>query len=190
MTAPGHLILNLLVLHRERRAELALPAVIGALLPDLPQVVFYVWVKLALGLPESTIWSESYFDPGWQRVFSSCHSFILLGLVLVAAGLRRSRWLVVLSSSMLLHAVGDLLLHHDDAHMHLYPISSWRFESPFSYWDPAHYGGWLAPIESLLVVAGSLVLLRTTRSWMVRGTVTLALLLLIVGWTFAVIFWL
>jgi hypothetical protein len=189
VTASGHLVVNLLTLHHERRPELALPAVVGALLPDLPQVVFYVWVKLVHRIPEATIWEESYFDPGWQRVFSACHSLILIGLMLVAAGLWRNRWLVVLSSSMLLHAVGDLVLHNDDAHMHLYPVSSWRFESPFSYWDPAHYGGWMASIESLVVVVGSVVLLRTTRTRVVRGAVTLGLLLLIVGWTFGVMVW-
>jgi len=48
-----------------------------------------------------------------------------------------------------------LPVHHDDGHRHFFPLSDWRFESPVSYWDPAHYGHIFLWIELLLVAAGT-----------------------------------
>lgn len=66
--------------------------------------------------------------------------------------------LLVFALSGLLHLAGDLPLHAEDAHRHLWPLSDWRFISPVSYWDPAHYGRIAAPIEALFA-AGLIVLL-------------------------------
>jgi hypothetical protein len=74
---------------------------------------------------------------------------------------------------VLLHALGDAFLHREDGHRHLWPLSSWRFESPVSYWDPAHHGAVGAGLETLLIVASTLALWpRAPRA----GRVALALL--------------
>jgi hypothetical protein len=73
-----------------------------------------------------------------------------LPLVALAATLLRTAPARAFLASMALHAVADLLTHHDDAHRHLWPLSGWRFASPVSYWDPAHFGAWFAPLECAL----------------------------------------
>ncbi len=49
-------------------------------------------------------------------------------------------------------------------------MSDWRFRSPVSYWDPAHYGRLAAAAELLLGLALLLWLLRRART---RGAVAL-----------------
>ena len=157
-------------------------------------LVFYIWERLVRGMSEGRIWSERYFDPGWQVVFDIPSSIPLLALALglvvllgrraasagpgpesgVASGLRGG-WRTapaLFVASMILHALGDLPLHREDAHRHFFPFSDWRFTSPVSYWDPAHYGGYAALAEVVLVLAVSVFLFRRYRGrgrWIVAG---------------------
>jgi len=189
MTAPGHLIINVLVFGRGDRPAMALPAAIGAVLPDLPQIVFYLWAKIYRGLPEMVIWSDAYFQPAWQAVFHLFHSFPLALLGLFGGLLARSRWAAVLFASLMLHGVGDFLLHHDDAHRHFFPLSDWQFHSPVSYWDPAHFGEIVVVLEGIVVLGGSIYLLVTATSRFVRGVAVFALALSMLGWGFAFVMW-
>lgn len=160
MNTPAHAVFSLLVLGRAEGERLVTWIALGAVLPDLPAMVFYGWEKLVLGRPEGTIWSVDYFRPGWQAVFDGFHSLPLLGLALLAAiGLAwpRTAWTL---ASMALHALADLPLHADDAHRHFWPLSDFRYESPVSYWDPSRYGLWAAAAEVALVAVGSVVLWR------------------------------
>jgi hypothetical protein len=95
----------------------------------------------------------------------------------------------ILFASLLLHTVGDFLLHHTDAHRHFFPFSDWKFYSPISYWDPSHFGAAAAVIEGLVVLAGSLYLLFNTPTRFVRGVAYFALALLAIGWVFAIVMW-
>ncbi len=157
-------------------------------------LVFYVWERLVRGMSEGRIWSERYFDPGWQVVFDIPSSIPLLVLALglvvlfgrrtasaglgpesgVASGLRGG-WRTapaLFVASMILHALGDLPLHREDAHRHFFPFSDWRFTSPVSYWDPEHFGGYAALGEVVLVLAVSVFLFRRYRGrgrWLVAG---------------------
>ena len=70
--------------------------------------------------------------------------------------------------SMLLHALGDLPLHHDDAHRHFFPFVDWRFISPLSYWNPDHHGDLISRLEFIGVLIGSVFLYLkhpSTRYW-------------------------
>ena len=208
MTTPAHAALSLIVLGRSERN--ALPVALGAVAPDLPMLVFYVWERLVRGMSEGRIWSERYFDPGWQVVFDIPSSIPLLVLALgivvlaggraaaVASGLetglasglrRRLRTAPALFvASMIVHALGDLPLHREDAHRHFFPFSDWRFTSPVSYWDPAHYGGYAALGEVVLVLAVSVFLFRAYRGrgrWIVAGVA--GIYALFIG--FAVLMW-
>lgn len=51
-------------------------------------------------------------------------------------------------------------LHNDDAHHHFFPLSDFAFQSPVSYWDAAHYGHIVAPIEVLATLAVSVYMFR------------------------------
>jgi hypothetical protein len=174
VNTPAHAVANLLILGRRERPRAVLPIALGAMVPDLPLVVFYAFEKLVMGSPEWLIWGLKYHLPGWQVVFDATHSLPLLGLALIALkalprlaeetpgdfpGATRAG-ATALVASMALHALGDLALHHDDAHRHFWPLSDFRFASPVSYWDPRFHGQWVALAEVALVVVGTAVLLR------------------------------
>jgi hypothetical protein len=139
-------------------------------------LLFYAYQRGVLALPEGRIWSRAYFEPGWQAFFDLFNSLPLLAVAGVLAWrIRAAGWLAVVAS-MALHSTTDLLLHHDDAHAHLFPLSAWRFRSPLSYWDPAHHGRLFAVAELVFVTAGAAALMRRSRStpWRLVGGVTLA----------------
>lgn len=192
MTTPAHAALSLIVLGRSERN--ALPVALGAVAPDVPMLVFYFWERLVRGVSEGRIWSERYFDPGWQVVFDIPSSIPLLGIALcillvligrrstvghipsagVAAAPRPAKLTAsaLFVASMIVHALGDLPLHREDAHRHFFPFSDWRFTSPVSYWEPDHYGGYVAVAEIVLVLAVSVFLFRAYRGrgrWIVAG---------------------
>jgi len=207
VTTPAHAALSLIVLGRSERN--ALPVALGAVAPDAPMLVFYLWERLVRGVSEGRIWSERYFDPGWQVVFDIPSSIPLLALALcillvllgrrstgrfpaagVAATPRPARLTAatLFVASMILHALGDLPLHREDAHRHFFPVSDWRFTSPVSYWDPDHYGGYAAVGEVVLVLAVSVFLFRTYRGrgrWIVAGVAGVYALFI----AFAVLMW-
>jgi hypothetical protein len=173
VNTPAHVVVNLLAIGRTS----PWPVALGAVAPDLPMLLFYGIEKLVLGTPERIIWGEAYFAASWQALFDAVHSLPLVGLAAFLAWLRGFPRHLFFFSSMTLHSLGDFLLHHDDAHRHFFPIWDWRFESPVSYWDPRHYGNVIAPVESVVVLAGSLFLLSHYRD--VRARILLGALVLV-----------
>ena len=150
-------MINLLVLGRNQDRKRASYIVVGAVLPDVAMFVFYFW-QLALGTPESTIWSIEYHRPGWQAAFDLFHSIPLALLGILICWKTDRPWLLVFFASILLHALGDLPLHQNDAHRHFFPLSDWRFFSPVSYWNPAYYGSWVSRLEGLVVFGAAIYL--------------------------------
>ena len=82
--------------------------------------------------------------------------------------------IALLFASIILHALEDLPVHHDDAHRHFLPLSDFRFESPVSYWDPNHYEGIVGALEIGLVLIASIYVLRRARSRWTKGLLVLA----------------
>ncbi|HSM82766.1 MAG TPA: hypothetical protein VLS96_13835 [Nodosilinea sp.] len=173
MNTPSHLILNLALLRRPLPAAMTWPILIGALIPDAALFVFYGWAR-GQGLPEATIWSETYYSEPWQSIFAVGNS-VPLGLLAVGIGygLRRT-WLSLVGASMVLHHLADLPLHHDDAHQHFWPLSSVRFISPVSYWDVDHLGRLGATLELSLVLIAAVYLLPRLESRLSKGLLALA----------------
>lgn len=180
MNTPTHALLNLALLARGARARgRAGPVVAGAVLPDAAMYVLFVVATFVWRQPQAEIWGDTYFRPGWQHAVDALHAFPLLGAVLAAtylpprtsgaplggpdesrnatpggrAGGRARRWVRLAAASALLHAGADFLVHAEDAHHHLWPLSDWRFVSPVSYWDPRHHGLVFAPLECLAALA-------------------------------------
>lgn len=164
MNTPAHLIVNLAVLGSGERRSQVKPILAGALLPDLPMFLFYVWQRGVVRATESAIWRRLYFEPDWQAFFDVFNSIPLALLGLLSAWRLRSAAWRAFFASWVLHCVFDLAVHREDAHGHLFPLSDWRFTSPVSYWDPAHHGTAFAGIETLAVVVGSLLLWRRYES--------------------------
>jgi hypothetical protein len=190
VNTPAHVVFNALVLGRGRWRQAWLPITAGALMPDLPMVGFYIYQRVVMAVPENFIWSDAYFQPTWQLFFDLFNSLPILGLAALVCWHTRSIRSLAFVSSMILHCLTDLPLHHDDAHAHFLPISGWRFESPVSYWDPQHYGRLFGAVELLLVfAAGSrLMLRRGPPAWKLVGAVVLACYAAFIA--FAVLVWL
>jgi len=188
MNTAAHAIVNLLLFRKPLRETHVAAIISGALLPDTPMFIFYFWAKLQ-GLSEHVIWRENYYDAAWQNLFDAFHSFPLLGLAWLLAWRARMQALSVFFASMVLHSLFDFPLHHDDAHRHFWPLSDFRFASPVSYWDPAHYGQFIAPLELLLVVAGGAWLLRTAESTKLFRSVAAILFIYLTFWAIATAIW-
>lgn len=170
MNTPAHAIVNLIALAQREKPKLVLPVLLGAVLPDLPMVLFYVYQK-SLGRSELQIWSSAYYEPAWQALFDLFNSVPLIVVGWLICHLWEKLRGKALFSSLGLHALCDFALHHDDAHRHFYPLFNWRFESPVSYWDPRHYGQYFSIFEIAVVVLGCVYLSWAHRSRLARGTV-------------------
>ncbi len=171
MNTPAHAMINLVLLAQEPGHRKTGAIVIGALIPDLVIILFYGW-HLLIGTSEEQIWSVEYFRPLWQNWIDAFNSIPLIFLAMLLAWRLQRPLLFALFASMLLHAFGDLPLHHDDGHRHFFPFSDWRFVSPVSYWDPAHHGVWASLGEIIAVIAAGAWLYRLDRvfrPWVLSG---------------------
>jgi hypothetical protein len=146
-----------------------LPIFLGSLLPDVPILLFYFLQRVILREPGPYIWSHLYFQPNWQVFFDIFNSFPLVVVGLVVAYWVRSAWLQVFFLSIGLHCMVDLLLHHDDAHRHFFPLFDWRLLSPVSYWDSRYYGQYVSWAEMALVLVGSVILFQRYKSLAARA---------------------
>ena len=183
MNTPAHLVLNSVVLGRRGWRSHWLPIALGALLPDLPMILFYLYERGMLGTPERTIWLHAYFEPSWQASFDLFNSIPLIAIGALVAWRNRSTAWLAFFSSMALHCLSDLPVHREDAHAHFFPFTSWHFESPVSYWDPAHHGLVFAGAEALLVLGGVALLWRfpPPRAWRFVGAASALIYLLLGG---------
>ncbi|MDQ7010960.1 MAG: hypothetical protein Q9M29_03985 [Mariprofundaceae bacterium] len=188
MNTPAHAIVNLLLFRKTHREAHAVAIVAGALMPDAPMFVFYLWAKFG-GAPERSIWRDGYFDAGWQTIFDTFHSFPLLGLAWLAAWRTRMNALTVFFASMFVHSLFDFPLHHNDAHRHFLPLSDFRLTSPVSYWNPVYHGQIVGAAELLVVVAGGAWLLKTTHTPALRNIVSAMLFIYVAFRGFAMAMW-
>jgi hypothetical protein len=174
MNTPAHVALNALALGRGRFQHHWLAITAGALLPDLPMVGFYLLERVGRGTPERVIWGQLYFDPAWQSLFDAFNSLPLVALAAFFAWRTGQTAALAFLLSMALHCLTDLPLHREDAHAHFWPLTSWRFLSPVSYWDPRHGGLLFLGAELALLVAAAFVLGRRSHAWGRVGWATLA----------------
>lgn len=164
MNTPSHAIINLAILGRKQHTHLNISIAIGAILPDIPAFVFYLVSKFIYHLPEPQIWRETYFEPFWQNIFDTFHSFPLILICLAVATYCGWDKIKIFCYSMLLHSSFDLPVHTSDAHRHFFPLSDYRFSGPISYWNPNEYGLIAALVELLLVIVATFYIYRLVRS--------------------------
>lgn len=171
MNTPGHYILNLALLGKIIPATENLAIALGAILPDLPIFVFYFVAKFIYKIPEGKIWSEAYYEPVWQNTVALFHS-IPVALIGAAIFYRLDyKPGIILCVSLVCHSLLDLPVHHDDAHRHFFPLSNYRFISPFSYWDSNHHGRIVAFMEMALVLGVNPLVLSLLNSPWTKGIV-------------------
>ena len=91
------------------------------------------------------------------------------GALLGLAIWRRSAIGIAFAGAALLHIALDFPLHHDDGRPHFWPLTSWVFQSPFSYWDRRQGASMIAPLEGVICAALLVVIWRRYTSWVQRA---------------------
>lgn len=140
---------------------------IGGFAPDVGLTILsagaLVWFPLVEGRSVQETFDHVYRDlfyedAAWIIGHNTLHApAVLVMLLLVGLRLRGpvGRWLAAFAVGCLLHSVVDIVTHHDDGPLLLFPFDwSTRFTSPVSYWDPAHGGRILGPIDQAITVLG------------------------------------
>ena len=189
MNTPSHIVINLALLDKSNNSSRVFPILLGTLLPDLPIFILFFQAKFIAGVPDRIIWEEIYFRDDWQLFIDIFNSipiivfFFLVAMVFLKGNLRY--FLGLLFASMFLHALLDLPLHNDDAHRHFYPLSNWRFISPFSYWDIRYHAEQIVAFELALSIFACFVIIFRKRAFLptVIG-VLLIIMFVFYGWAF------
>jgi membrane-bound metal-dependent hydrolase YbcI (DUF457 family) len=150
MNTPSHLLIGAAVFARRERPWVTAAAMLGGVIPDIPLICMVAWSLWVAQIPAETVFGTLYFTDAWQRVFAIDHSFFVWGAAFALGQWRGWPMLRAFAGAGLLHAGVDFLVHHDDARRQFWPVSEWVFHSPVSYWDRAHYGGMIAPLEGVL----------------------------------------
>lgn len=174
------------VLFGRRVPAKAWAGALGGAIPDLPMILIVLALKLA-GVPARTIFGELYWQNWWQVTNAIGHNFWLWSGLIVLSLIMRDRlsssvrtfdnWTIVslFAGSALLHTVIDFFCHREDAHMSFWPLTRWKFMSPLSYYDPAHYGLWFSLFEATLGLILAAILFRRFSSVILKCCLALAI---------------
>lgn len=172
MMTTTHVLLNAVVGHRlaRRRKVLLKSLMLGGVAPDVPLLIlsagYFAYRRWLVPMPPgegvwNRVWDVLYFhDPYWVFLTMFFHAPLLIA-AMAWIGDRRGRRGLRFGDGLFWFAVGcgihsllDIVTHHDDGPLLLYPFSSTiRFPSPISYWHPAYYGRQFAMLEWALVAA-------------------------------------
>jgi len=96
---------------------------------------------------------------------------LVWGILLGFAIWQRIDWAIVLTGAALLHLTLDFPLHHDDGRPHFWPITSWVFESPVSYWDRNRGAEWIAPLGAAAAAICALILWKRKPGLVLSGLI-------------------
>lgn len=173
MQTPTHVLIAAAAFSRPGAAAVNAAALAGGFVPDAFLFAVWGWSKIT-SVSESDLWSRIYWTEWVQLGQAVSNSFPLFAAILAASFVLRFRAAAVFAGAAILHLVCDFLLHAKDAHQHFWPLSSWRFESPVSYWDPAHFGAYVGVAEAVIGVALIAVLFRRFRALWIRSTLIIA----------------
>jgi hypothetical protein len=170
MNTQSHVIMGAVIFGRGIPAK-AWAGALGGAIPDLPMILIVIVLKLS-GVPAHTIFDKMYWQNWWQLTNAIGHNFwmwgglVMLGLIMrdrLSSSVRAfDNWttLSLFAGSALLHTAIDFFCHREDAHMSFWPVTRWKFMSPVSYYDPAHYGLWFSLFEAGLCLVLAIALFR------------------------------
>jgi len=177
MNTQTHVLMSAALFGSAASAGQTFAAAAGGLAPDLPMISMVIAARWILRKSPREIFGTLYFSPSWQLGLAPWHSIPLWAGGLAAAVVAGGGVTIAFAASGLVHVVCDLFLHHSDAHRQFWPLSNWRFRSPVSYWDNAHYGHLFRPFEFVLAAGFtvSLMVEHTSPVWLAGLAVILAL---------------
>lgn len=156
---------------------------LGGVLPDFNIVVMIAWSRLT-GFT-GNMWREPgglYWQQPWQAISAVVNSMPLwasglaLGYWIFRASVKFKEWgrgMMILCGGCLLHVIADFPVHTDDAHVHFWPFTDWRFHSPVSYYQRAHYGDIVGAIEVVVGVALAAFIFWRFKQWPMRAMAVL-----------------
>jgi hypothetical protein len=185
MNTQSHVIMGAVLFGRGIPAK-AWAGALGGVIPDLPMILIVIVLKLS-GVPGHTIFDDLYWQNWWQVTNAIGHNVWLWGGLVITGLVMRDRlsasvrsfdnWTTIslFAGSALFHTAIDFLCHREDAHMSFWPVTRWKFMSPVSYYDPAHYGMWFSLFEATLGVCLMVILFRQFKSSILRGILALAI---------------
>ena len=180
MLTSTHMLLGAVVSTRPHfSGRLIASGWLGGVVPDLSIVVMFAISRLMRLTPGATWQAPNgmYWQEPWQEISAISNSIPLwAGLSLLGWFLFQyakklngfGLYLLVFSIAALTHTLGDFPVHTDDAHVHFWPFSDWRYYSLVSYYQSANFGGIFRVFEmaSALGLAGYLIF--RFRQWQVR----------------------
>lgn len=159
MNTPAHLLIGSALFSKQDNNRTLTAALLGGLLPDVSLYVMAGVSIFILNISPNVVFGEMYFSDSWQLIFSIDNSFIIWGILLALAVKFKNAFFIALTCAALLHLVCDFGLHHDDARAQFWPLTSWKFQSPLSYWDSNHHSFFVAPAEGLATAAATIFLM-------------------------------
>lgn len=185
MITTTHAVINAVVARRSRRGSgeaidgrlVTRLFVLGGVAPDVALYVLtaaaliYYPIAQGLSLREThrLVADDLFFNsPLWIVGHQTLHAPLVLGLLFAGAAwmspTRRRRLRAFVAGAML-HTAIDVVTHHDDGPLLLFPLSwSLRFSSPVSYWNPDHFGLFILPLDIATTLAGTVWLVLRSRS--------------------------
>ena len=185
MNTQSHVLMGIL-LFGGKVPRTAWAAAAGGFAPDLPMLAIVAVLRFS-GYSLQDIFGRLYWSQWWQIANAIGHNFLLWSMVVgLSLMLRNSNsvktaaWsslAIPFGAAALLHSAVDLLVHRQDAHMHFWPLSDWRFVSPVSYWDTSHYGTAFSLFEAAMGIAMALILFARFRRWQVRAALAVCIAL-------------
>jgi hypothetical protein len=185
MNTQSHVLMGALLFGR-KIPKLAWIAALGGVIPDVPMFAIVGFLR-ATGHGFEEIFGKLYWSDWWQIANAIGHNFWIWGLIGVlgwqmtksanALAAVRGQYTFALGGSALVHSIIDFLVHRNDAHMHFWPLTQWRFVSPVSYWDSAHYGTQFSLFEAGLGLLMAIFLFRQFENGLVRAALVILLVL-------------
>ena len=148
---------------------------LGSIAPDIPLyflsiggALWFSWFEeMKPGEVAQHMFKNLFYnDPVWMSLHNVLHSpTVLVAALSVICFLRGGTgmlesWWTWFFGSCLLHTLVDIPVHHDDGPLVFWPLNwSYRYASPFSYWDTNHYAAYVIPFEISLAITLTLMLI-------------------------------
>jgi len=164
MITSTHALLSLAVLSKRGEKARNWSVLSGSLVPDLAIFLWAPYQRFVNGVSGKEMWNVLYFEPPMQNLIAWFNSIPIYTALAIIGYIGRGRvWgklLLVFALAALIHIATDMPVHAEDAYRHFWPISDWRFYSPFSYWDYRHYGRWVGRLDIAIGLVCAAILWR------------------------------
>lgn len=151
---------------------------LGGIVPDINMVVMIAWARLSRF--SGNMWRGPdglYWQQPWQTYSAILNSIpmwasgAVIGYWIFRVSERFKEWgrgLLILCSGCLLHVLVDFPVHTDDAHVHFWPFTDWRYYSSVSYYRGDEHGDIVGSIELVVGIALAAFIVWRFKQWPMR----------------------